>query len=223
MAAAAAVDEEGATSESDSSNDEEPVELTISLAMWDFKQCDPKKCSGRKLERLGVIKDLKLTQKFHGVVLTPLGQATISPADRQMVEERGLAVVDCSWHEVEKTPLHRIKAGASKLLPYLVAANPVNYGKPCELSCAEALAAGLYITGFKDAAAIVLSKFKWGPGFLTLNEDLLEVYAACSDSADVIRRQKEHLHKLQLEAIEARARPIDMPPSESDSSSGEDA
>ena len=67
-----------------------------------------------------------------------------------------------------------------------------------------------------------MSKFKWGPGFLTLNEDLLDIYAACSDSTDVIRRQKQHLHKLEMEALEARTREIDLPPTYSDESSGEE-
>ena len=78
-------------------------------------------------------------------MLTPVATDFISAADAELVASRGLAVVDCSWAKLEETPLSKLKSGGNRLLPLLIATNPVNYGKPHRLTCVEAFSAALYI------------------------------------------------------------------------------
>lgn len=174
--------------------------MSFPVAMWDFNQCDPKKCSGRKLSRMNLVRCLKVKQKFPGIVLTPTGEKCISPADREVIEKKGLAVVDCSWARIKETPLAALKPKHARLLPFLVAANPINYGRPCQLSCVEALAAAMYITGFKDVASHYLSKFSWGHSFLELNEEILDKYSACTDSISVVEAQNEYIKQTEEES-----------------------
>jgi pre-rRNA-processing protein TSR3 len=68
--------------------------------------------------------------------------------------------------------------GINRRLPILLAGNPTNYGIAGRLSTAEALAAALILTGFRQPAGVILSLFKWGQTFLSLNQDPLEKYVA---------------------------------------------
>ena len=45
-----------------------------------------------------------------------------------------------------------------------------------------------------------MSKFKWGAGFLSLNKELLDRYAACKDSAEVVRVQTKWIAAVEAEA-----------------------
>ena len=55
-------------------------------------------------------------------------------------------------------------------VPYLIASNPTNYGKPWRLNCVEALAAAFYITGFDSYAEKLLGSFGWGGSFYKVNK-----------------------------------------------------
>jgi pre-rRNA-processing protein TSR3 len=77
-----------------------------------------------------------------------------------------------------------------RALPFLVAANPVNFGKPCVLSSVEALAAALYIIGEKERAAELLSKVSWGIRFLEVNREPLDLYTSAKDSTEIIKIQE---------------------------------
>ncbi|CAL8088218.1 unnamed protein product [Orchesella dallaii] len=194
----------------------------FSVAMWDLAQCDPKRCTGRKLARHGLVTILKPTQKFPGIVLDPLAKQVLSPADTEIMKQSGLAVIDCSWAQVPETgSILRHKPVHGRLLPFLVAANNVNFGRPMKLSCVEAIAASMAICGFNDLATSYLSKFKWGKGFLTMNEDFLEGYSKANSSDEVVAFQDANLEKLRAEREADRDR-IDLPPSESEESEEEE-
>eukprot|EP01083_Nonionella_stella_P067363 178135_1 len=169
------------------------------IAMWDFGQCDARKCSGKRLERFGLCESLKIKQPFNGIILSPEGKQSVSPSDYDLIYQFGISVIDCSWAQLSSVPWKKLKGNNTRLLPFLVAANPVNYGKPFKLSCVEAFAACLYIVGMRNEAQYLLSKFKWGPTFINVNYELLHGYSKCTDSQSVVAFQKEWLVKVQDE------------------------
>lgn len=138
--------------------------------MIDFNQCDGKKCTGRKMERfsmLKAIKDKDKKKKFRGVVLSAFGEKPVSVEDLDICLKNGICVIDCSWNRIEETNQFRFKN--ERILPYVVAGNPVNYGKPFQLSCVEALATALCAIDYVPQAEYIMSKFGWADGFWSIN------------------------------------------------------
>lgn len=122
-------------------------------------------------------------------------------------------MVDCSWARLDDTPFHKLRGKHERLLPYLVACNPVNYGKPLQLSCVEAIAASLEIVGFEKFAQFYLSKFKWGKTFLKINSDILSRYKKCQKSTEVVEVQQIYLEEINEENKRQKERTLDLPPS----------
>lgn len=134
----------------------------------------------------------------------PNAKQTLSAADKELLEQYGTAVVECSWARIKEVPWSKIGGKCERLLPYLVAANPVNYGRPWRLNCVEALAACFYICGHPDWATEVLQHFSYGQPFLDINSQLLKRYAACQNEEEIKKAEETWLDKIEREYSESR-------------------
>lgn len=107
--------------------------------------------------------------------------------------------MECSWVRISEVPWSKIGGKHERILPYLVAANPTNYGRPWRLNCAEALAATFFILGHEDWSEHVLQHFSYGRPFLEINAQVLKRYAACKDEKEVKECEKRWLEKIERE------------------------
>ena len=165
------------------------------LFVVDSRQCDPKKCTAHKLKRHGLVDFIRHARRG-SIVLNPTSQVTLSREDLPSAAERGITALDCSWKRAQEIFKKRSARGLPRRIPYLVAANPVRYGTPVELSTVEALSAALYVLGFEDQSLQLLSKFKWGPHFIDLNRELLESYSGAGTGVEVEEIERSVLGRI---------------------------
>lgn len=188
----------------DPSTSSRPYRPPFKAACWDLGHCDPKRCSGKKLMKLGLMRELHMGQRHSGVIITPNGKKVVSPADKELLEQYGAAVVECSWARTKEVDWRRVGGKCERLLPYLVAANTVNYGKPFRLNCVEALAAAFAICGHLEWAQEILAPFSYGKAFLDINSKLFKIYSACKDEEEVKKAEEAWRERLEKEYTESR-------------------
>ncbi|MHA2293718.1 MAG: DUF367 family protein [Candidatus Hodarchaeales archaeon] len=172
-----------------------------SITIFYANQCDRKRCTGLKIWRffqqhrfptihnLRLIKQISQIPRF-SLVLNPLANRVISFDDSEIFTRSGITVLDCSWNQAEDIFSEHFPNLRS--LPQLIAANPVNYGKPSKLTSVEALAASLHILNKEKLAKELLSVFKWGVQFSTLNSNLLRDYATCNNGDEIRTVENEY-------------------------------
>jgi pre-rRNA-processing protein TSR3 len=168
---------------------------TIQLVIYHANEDDPKKCTARKLHRFGLATLEGSIRKLpsHAILLNPFSEKSLSRDDISIAQDHGIVAFDCSWKNAEQSFAVVKKTVVSRALPYLLAANPVNYGKPFQLSTVEAFAAALYILGEVTHAEKILGIYTWGHRFLELNREPLEEYRCAKDSAEVVRIMKQYI------------------------------
>ena len=177
----------------ESQEEDEYEEFTIKLSMLYFDQCDPKKCTGKKMERLGLLKETKFSRNYGGILLTPNGKKICSIEDHEIIANKGICVIDCSWAKFNELhlDLHKIE---TRSLPFMVAVNPVNFGKAFKLSCAEAFAACLLLGGFEKEARFIMDHFKWGEHFFKINEELFGKYKGVKSQDELKEIQEKYIN-----------------------------
>ena len=171
------------------------MKAKIQLIVYHTGEDDPKKCSARKLHRFGFVRLEKNIRKvpMNALLLNPFAEKSISKEDLPIAEKSGLLAIDCSWKTAERSFQMLGKISISRALPFVVAANPVNYGKPFKLTTLEAFSAALYILGKVGHAKEILSIYTWAPHFLELNKEPLEDYRKAKNSKEVIKAMNQYI------------------------------
>ena len=167
----------------------------IKIHAYHANEDDPRKCSTRKLAKFGHVKlETHIRKMPHDcILLNPFAEKSLSREDLNIARKNGITAVDCSWKNAEKSFDFLNKHNHPRALPYLVAVNPVNYGKPGKLTTLEAISATLYILGYVEKAEQLLELYKWGPHFLIMNKEPLEEYRKAKDSKRIIEIMKQYI------------------------------
>jgi len=101
----------------------------IKLFVYHANEDDPKKCSAKKMYKFGFVKLEKNIKKVPSktILLNPFAKKSLSREDFKIAIGNGILAVDCSWKNAERSFDYLDKKNYSRALPFLVAANPVNY------------------------------------------------------------------------------------------------
>ena len=172
----------------------------VPLHVIHLDQDDPRKCTARKMHSMGLVSlhESAAGSPRRGFLLDPRSRTILGPEDRSLIDLGGsIVVLDCSWKRIDES-LDMV-GGMTKLegriLPFLLAANPVSWGKVGRLTSAEAIGASLAILGRWEEASMVLDQFKFGPQFIELNEVPLDAYSAAESRYRIEELQYEFFEK----------------------------
>lgn len=164
-----------------------------SVLIYYTNQCDKKKCTSIRIKESQQKLPFKLiwSEKYsrirkNSIVLTPNSSIYLTQADKELVEKVGITILDCSWKAGDKY-LKNWTFPNGRILPPLIAGNPVNYGKWQTLTSLEALASSFYIVGLEDECSALLTLYNWGSTFLDLNQELLDQYKTVSTKEDIMQ------------------------------------
>ncbi|MDG6228962.1 MAG: DUF367 family protein [Candidatus Thermoplasmatota archaeon] len=165
------------------------------LFIYHTAEDDPKKCTAKKLQRFNhATIETNLRRIPPGMILLdPFSEKSLSREDRPIAETKGILALDCSWNTVEEQFPRLKKRYVCRALPFVIAVNPVNYGKPCKLTTLEAFAAALYILDNVEQATELLTLYKWGHQFLIMNKEPLEDYRKAETSKEIIEQMRHYL------------------------------
>ena len=174
----------------DSTVDEVPLHIIH------LEQDDPKKCTARKMHLNGLAR-LHLNASGaprRGYLLDPRSATILGPEDRRLISLGGsIVVLDCSWKRIDES-IEEISGRTrleGRVLPALLAANPVSWGRLGRLSSVEALAATLVILGYFEQAKKILEAFQFGEQFLDLNKLPFEAYSNASTREEIADLQSD--------------------------------
>jgi len=167
----------------------------MKLFVYHANEDDPKKCSAKKLAKFGFAKietNIRKTPKY-AILLNPFAEKSLSKEDLKLAEKNCILAVDCSWKNAERSFDFLDKRCNSRALPFVIASNPVNYGKAFKLTTLEAFSAALYILGDREKAEKILELYKWSPHFLEMNKEPLERYKNAKNSKEIIEIMNDYL------------------------------
>ena len=184
-------------------------------------QCAKNRCSGTRMLKLNLAKNIsKFSRDIRAsIILSPFAKTLLSGKDRQIGLEYGITVIDASWnklseeHDPRKVLRKNVKTNSlqsrdkkqissifsrknARVLPYLVAVNPVNYGKPTKLNTVEAAASALWLLGERSQASEILRPFNYRNEFFKVNQFRLERYSKAENSQEILEIQNKELAEI---------------------------